>query len=118
MWNDYLSILALVAITSGLASLVLVLSWLLGPRDPSAQKRAPYESGMVPFGPALRRLPIGFYLTATLFIVFDIEVIFLYPWAVVFRRLGWFGVAEMGLFLLVLIVGFLYIWRKGALRWD
>jgi NADH-quinone oxidoreductase subunit A len=118
MWNDYLSISALVVIASGLAGLVLVLSRLLGPQNPSAQKRAPYESGMMPFGPALRRLPIGFYLTATLFIVFDIEIIFLYPWAVVFRRLGWFGIIEISVFLLVLTVGFLYIWRKGALRWD
>jgi len=118
MWNDYLSILTLVALASGLAGLVLVLSRLLGPRNPSAAKRAPYESGMIPFSSALRRLPIGFYLTATLFIVFDIEIIFLYPWAVVFRRLGWFGIIEISVFLLVLTVGFLYIWRKGALRWD
>lgn len=118
MWNDYLSILTLVALASGLAGLVLLLSKVLGPRNPSAAKQTPYESGIIPFSPALRRLPIGFYLTATLFIVFDIEIVFLYPWAVVFRRLGWFGIIEIAFFLLILLIGFLYIWRKGALQWE
>jgi len=118
VWNDYLSILTLVVLVSGLAGLVLLLSKVLGPRNPSATKQSPYESGMIPFGPAMRRLPVSFYLTATLFIVFDIEIIFLFPWAVVFRQLGWFGLIEVGVFFLVLLVGFLYVWAKGALQWE
>jgi len=118
VWNDYLSISTLIVLVSGLAGVVLLLSKVLGPRNPSASKQAPYESGMISFGPAMRRLPVSFYLMATLFIVFDIEIIFLFPWAVVFRRLGWFGIVEIGVFLLILLVGFLYVWAKGALRWE
>ncbi|OGO43697.1 MAG: hypothetical protein A2Z04_07535 [Chloroflexi bacterium RBG_16_57_9] len=73
---------------------------------------------MTPYGQAMRRMPVRFYLIATLFILFDIEVVFLYPWAIVFRQLAWFGLIEMMVFLLILIVGYVYVWKKGALEWD
>ena len=73
---------------------------------------------MVPVGEAQRRMPIQYYLIATLFILFDIEVIFLYPWAITFRRLGLFGLIEMGVFLLILVIGYVYLWKKGALEWQ
>lgn len=115
---DFLPILVLAILASGVAILVLLISILFGPRKPTPTKLSPYESGMTPFGQAMRRMPIRFYLIATLFILFDIEVIFLYPWAIVFRQLAWFGLIEMVIFLLILIVGYVYVWKKGALEWD
>jgi len=87
-------------------------------RKSSAQKYQPYECGVTPTGSARVRFSIKFYLVAMLFILFDIEAIFLYPWFVVHRWLGWFGLIEMGIFLMVLVVGYVYIWRRGAFQWD
>ncbi len=115
---DYLPILVMFVVVAAFAAIALVLSALTGPRHPSAAKLAPYESGMTPIGSARRRIPIKFYLTAVLFILFDIEIIFFYPWAVLFRQLQWFGLIEMGTFALVLVVGYVYIWRKGGFNWD
>lgn len=118
MLADYIPILILFLLAAGLAGVVLMLGLLIGPRHPTPTKLSPYESGMVPIGRAQRRTPIKFYLIATLFIVFDIEVIFLYPWAVVYRQLALFGLIEMGVFLLVLLIGYFYLWKKGALEWE
>ncbi len=96
----------------------LVLSALLGPRKASKRKLLPYESGMMPIGEAMQRLPVRFYVVAMLFILFDIEIIFLMPYALYFRHMGLFGLAEMGVFVAILLVGLAYVWRKGALRWD
>ena len=82
------------------------------------KKNAPYESGMMPYGPGTRQMPIRFYLVAVLFILFDVEVIFLFPWAVVYRELGLFGVIEMAVFILILLVGFIYALKKGAFEWE
>ncbi len=98
--------------------LILNISWIFGPSNPTSRKTDPYESGMKPIGPAVRRLPVKFYLIAVLFILFDIEVIFFLPWAVVFRDLGFYGLAVMGLFLFILTVGLVYEWKKGALEWE
>lgn len=98
--------------------IILNISWVFGPRNPTSRKTAPYESGMKPIGPAVRRLPVKFYLIAVLFILFDIEVIFFLPWAVIFRDLGFYGLAVMGLFVFILTVGLIYEWRKGALEWE
>ncbi len=98
--------------------LILVLSRLFGPFKPTARKVSPYESGMRPIGQGTRRIPVKFYLIAVLFIIFDVEVVFLFPWAVVFRDLGVFGLIVMGVFVVVLTVGFLYEWKKGALEWE
>lgn len=102
----------------GFATAGLIVSALVGPRRPTPAKLAPYESGMPPIGSARRRFSIKFYLTAVLFILFDIEIIFFYPWAVLFRQLGLFGLIEMGIFILVLLIGYVYVWRKGGFDWE
>lgn len=100
------------------ALIILVISAIFGPSKPTFRKNAPYESGMKPIGPANRRLPIKFYLVAVLFIVFDVEVIFFLPWAITLRDLGLYGLLVMGFFTLILVVGFIYEWKKGALEWE
>ena len=91
--------------------------WLAGHRD-SAAKDLPYESGIVPRSGARRKFAVSFYLTAMLFIIFDVEAIFIYPWAVILKGLRWFGVIEMGIFAAILLVALIYVWRKGALEWG
>lgn len=118
MLTAYLPIAILITISTGLAIIVILLGNMFGPRRPTERKAAPYESGMRPIGPGTRRLPIHFYLVAVLFILFDIEVVFFLPWAVVFQELGLFGLVEMAIFILVLLVGFVYAWKKGALEWE
>jgi len=90
----------------------------LGPRNRTPVKAKTFECGNEPSGSAWGRFSVKFYLTAILFIIFDVEVVFMYPWAVQFRHLGWFGFAEMTVFIGILTVGLLYVWRKGALEWD
>jgi NADH-quinone oxidoreductase subunit A len=118
MLNNYLPIAVLVFMATGLAFLVVFLGHTIGPRRPSARKSAPYESGMQPIGPGTRQMPVRYYLVAVLFILFDIEVIFFLPWAVVFRQLGLFGLVEMFIFIIILLIGYIYAWRMGALEWD
>lgn len=115
---DYLPILVMLVVVVAFAVIALVLSSLTGPRHPSTSKLSPYESGMPPFGSARRRFPIKFYVTAVLFILFDIEIIFFYPWAVVFRQLQIYGLIEMGVFVLILLIAYVYVWRKGGFDWD
>ena len=97
---------------------MVAVSHLVSPFRPTPAKLDPYESGMIPLGNTRERFSIKFYMIAILFIVFDIEAVFLIPWAVWFRRLGWFGLTEMLVFIAVLLVGFIYVWKKGALEWD
>ena len=118
MLTAYVPIAILLILSTGLAVLVIVIGHAFGPRRPTLPKSVPYESGMRPIGPGTRRIPIHFYLVAVLFILFDIEVVFFLPWAVVFRRLGLFGLVEMLLFILILLVGYVYAWKKGALEWE
>jgi NADH-quinone oxidoreductase subunit A len=94
------------------------LGHTFGPKRPTARKAAPYESGMTPYGPGSRRMSIRYYLVAVLFILFDVEVVFFLPWAVVFKKLGIFGLIEMLVFLAILLVGYVYAWKKGALEWE
>ncbi len=108
----------LVVLATIVTLIVLFISRIFGPYEPSFRKNAPYESGMKPIGPANRRLPVKFYLVAVLFIVFDVEVIFFLPWAVAMRDMGVYGLLVMGFFTLILIVGFIYEWKKGALEWE
>jgi len=115
---NYLPILVLLVISTVLAAVVILISTFLGPRHPTQRKLQPYESGMTPLGSAQRRMPIKFYLVAVLFILFDVEIIFLYPWAVTFRQLGLFGFVEMVIFVAILLVGYVYAWKKGALEWE
>jgi NADH-quinone oxidoreductase subunit A len=115
---EYVPIVILLFLSIGIAVIAVVLGHLFGPRRPTKRKSSPYESGMTPFGPGTRRMPVRFYLVAVLFILFDIEVVFFLPWAVVFRQLGIFGLIEMGLFVFILVVGYIYAWKKGALEWE
>ena len=109
---------ALIVFAVLLSFIILNISWVFGPRNPTTRKVAPYESGMKPIGPAVRRYPVKFYLVGVLFILFDIEVIFFLPWAVVFRDLGFYGLAVMGVFFIILTIGLVYEWKKGALEWE
>ncbi len=113
----YVAVVVSFAIAALVVAILLGTGALLRPRRPSAVKAEPFECGNPSSGPAWGRFSVKFYLTAILFIVFDVEVVFLYPWAVVFRPLGLFGFVEMAIFVLVLALGFVYVWRKGALDW-
>lgn len=118
MLQDYLPIAVLLILSTSLAVVVVILGSILGPKQPTQRKLAPYESGMQPIGPGTRRMPVRFYLIAVLFILFDIEVVFFLPWAVVFRQLGVLGLIEMLVFIVILLVGYVYAWKKGALEWE
>ena len=118
MLSDYAPLVIYAVIVVGVVGLLITLSNLLGPQKPYKSKLLPYESGIVPVDPARKRYSVRFYLTAMLFIIFDVEAIFIYPWAVILRSLSWFGVAEMGVFVAILLVALIYVWKKGALEWG
>ncbi len=118
MLRPYLPIFIIFLVGIFIPLAALGLSALLGPRKATKRKLVPYESGMTPIGSAMQRLPVRFYVVAMLFILFDIEIIFLLPYALFFRQMGLFGLAEMGVFIAILLLGFAYVWRKGALKWD
>ena len=101
-----------------LALIVVGLGHGFGPQRPTHRKSQPYESGMVPYGNGTRRISVRYYLVAVLFILFDIEMVFFLPWAVVFRKLGVAGLIEMFVFIGILVVGYVYAWKKGALEWE
>ena len=115
---EYIAIALMVALSTVIALIAIGLGTIFGPKKESAAKSMPYESGMNPYGEGTRRMPIRFYLIAVLFILFDIEVVFFLPWAVVFRQLGLFGLIEMIIFIVILLVGYVYAWKKGALEWE
>ena len=118
MLGAYLPIilLMLVALAFGLGS--VVVSSLVGQKKLTPIKLSPYECGCEPVGTARERFSIKFYLIAMLFILFDIEAVFMYPWAILYKKLGLFGLVEMGLFIVILFVGYIYVWKKGALEWE
>jgi NADH-quinone oxidoreductase subunit A len=118
MIEGYIPLLMMLGIGLLLAVIFSTASRLFGPKHPSDEKYSTYESGMEPVGTTRERISVKYYMVAMLFIVFDIEVIFLYPWAVNYRLLGLFGLIEMVVFILILLVGYYYILKKGALRWD
>lgn len=118
MLQEYLPIAVLIIFSTILAGLVVGIGHLFGPRRPTPRKSMPYESGMRPIGPGTRRIPVRFYMIAVLFILFDIEVVFFLPWAVVYKKLGLFGLVEMFIFITILLVGYIYAWKKGALEWE
>jgi NADH-quinone oxidoreductase subunit A len=115
---DYVAIALMVLLSTVVALIAIGMGILFGPRKQSEAKSMPYESGMNPYGEGTRRMPIRFYLIAVLFILFDIEVVFFLPWAIVFRQLGLFGLIEMVIFIAILLVGYVYAWKKGALEWE
>lgn len=118
MLQNYLPVLIFMVIGAALGLAMPLLGWLLGPKHPAPAKNAAYECGFEAFGDARTPFDVRYYLVAILFIIFDLETAFLVPWAVVFRSLGWFGIAAMGVFLGLLVVGFVYEWKMGALEWE
>jgi NADH-quinone oxidoreductase subunit A len=118
MLIEYLAILIFIAIAVAFALFAVAASALLGQRKPTAIKQAPYECGMATIGSSFRRLPIKYYIIAMLFLLFDIEVVFLYPWAVVFREFKVFAFVSMVVFIGILLIAYVYIWKKGALEWE
>ncbi|MBF0283119.1 MAG: NADH-quinone oxidoreductase subunit A [Magnetococcales bacterium] len=118
MLENYFPIFVFMFIAVGMAVFMLGASWLVGVKNPYEEKRSQYECGFAPFNRVRMRFDVRFYLIAILFIVFDIEAAFLFPWAVAFREIGIVGFVEMVLFLLILLVGYAYAWKKGALEWE
>ena len=118
MSGDYLPLLILIVVACAFAAIAIIFPTVMGPSRKNKQKLEPYESGIIPFHDARRRFPVKYYLVAMLFILFDIEVIFLYPWAVVLRDLCVFALIPISFFLILLIVGLIYEWKKGALDWE
>jgi len=118
MTSPYLPLLIYFLIVVAVSAAILGLSAWVGVKRPSQSKLSPYECGIVPVGDARERFSVSFYLVAMLFILFDVEAVFLYPWAVIFKSLRWFGFLEMLLYIVVLMAGYVYIWKKGALDWK
>ena len=116
--QGWLSILIMIVLGAGFAVAALALSSLVGPRKPTPEKAAPYECGMPAVGDARERQSVKFYLVAMIFLLFDIEVAFLYPWAMSLRVLGWNGFIQLVLFFALLLAGYVYVWRKGVLDWG
>jgi NADH-quinone oxidoreductase subunit A len=115
---EYLPTLLFLIVATGVGVALLLVGRILGPQRPSAGKLSPYECGFAPFEDARMRFDVRYYLIAIQFIVFDLEIIFIVPWATVFRELGVLGLVEMGIFAGMLLLGFIYVWKKGALEWE
>ena len=118
MLDSWVLILLLTLLAIGFGGVSVVLSRVLGPRNPTPEKQAPYECGMPPVGDARERQSVKFYVIAMIFLLFDIEVAFLYPWALALRSLGWAGYLQVVLFTAVLCAGYVYVWKNGALDWS
>jgi NADH-quinone oxidoreductase subunit A len=115
---EYVGILIMIIFSAALALVVVGLSHILGNKTETKVKMAPYECGMETIGATRRRLTIRYYIVAMLFLVFDLEILFLYPWAVITKKLGLFGFVEMIVFVAILFVGYVYVWKRGALEWE
>ena len=118
MLQNYVPILIFLGVAAALGSLLMALGYLFGPRRPDAEKLSAYECGFEAFSDSRMKFDVRYYLVAILFIVFDLEIAFLFPWAVSLGTTGTAGLVAMGIFLLVLVVGFVYEWKRGALEWD
>ncbi|MCU0976349.1 MAG: NADH-quinone oxidoreductase subunit A [Steroidobacteraceae bacterium] len=118
MLENYLPTLIFLLVAGAFGVVLLVLGWLLGPRRPTAEKASAYECGFEAFEDTRMKFDVRYYLVAILFIIFDLEIAFLFPWAVSLDVIGGFGLLSMAMFLAVLVVGFIYEWKKGALEWD
>jgi len=115
---EYWPVLLFIAVAAGMGVVLITLGLLVGPRRPESDKLSPYECGFEAFEDARMQFDVRYYLLAILFIIFDLEIAFLFPWAVVFKQIGIVALIEMGLFLLLLVIGFAYVWKKGALEWE
>jgi NADH:ubiquinone oxidoreductase subunit 3 (subunit A) len=118
MLTEFGRVLIFLLIGVGFVAIGLVVAWLLRPNRPYPSKLSTYECGEVPIGDTRVRFNIRFYVVALIFLIFDVEVVFLFPWATVYKNLGWFAFIEMMVFLAILLVGYAYVWRKGDLDWD
>ena len=123
MLAPYIPIAIIIILSILFGFLIVAIGHLFGPRRKTARKLMPYESGMNPIGPGTRRVPVRFYLVAVLFILFDIEIIFIIPWAVILKEfvkmnIGVFALIEMIVFIVILLIGLVYAWKKGALEWE
>ena len=116
--QGWLSIVLMIVLGLLFAVPSVLVSYVLGPKKPTPEKLAPYECGMPPVGEAYERMSVKFYLVAMIFLLFDIEVAFLYPWALAIRELGWAGFVQVVMFMMLLLAGYIYVWRKGALDWG
>ncbi len=117
-FENYLPLLLHFMIAFAVAGAIVTLSWLIGQRKPSRAKMSPYECGVAPVGDARERFSVKFYLVAMLFILFDVEAVFLYPWAIILRELKMFGFLEMLVYVGIVLVGLFYVWKKGVLDWG
>ncbi len=115
---SYLPVLIFMLVAFTIVIALMVVPYLVAYRQPDVEKNSPYECGFNPFDDARMKFNIRFYLVGVLFIIFDLEIAFLFPWAVCFTSLGWLGFGTMIVFFLILIIGFIYEWKKGALEWD
>ena len=118
MLGNYLPILIFMCITLIMGSVFIILGKLLGPSRPDAEKNSPYECGFEAFEDSRMKFDVRYYLVAILFIIFDLEIAFLFPWAIVLDEIGTFGLLAMAVFLAVLVIGFIFEWKKGALEWE
>ena len=118
MLAEYFPVLLFLAVSAVVGIALIVIGNLLGPKRPTSEKSAPYECGFEAFEDARMRFDVRYYLIAILFIIFDLEIAFVFPWATVFGKLGLQGLVEMGIFLSLLVLGFVYVWKKGALEWE
>lgn len=116
--QNYLPILVFLGLAAGLSVALILISWIRGVNNPDPEKLSSYECGFEPFGESRSKFDVRFYLVAILFIIFDLEIAFLFPWAITLGNIGLFGFLSMMVFLTVLTVGFIYEWRKGALDWE
>jgi NADH-quinone oxidoreductase subunit A len=118
MLTEYFPILLFILVGLGIGVVPMVLGWLLGPRHPDPEKLSPYECGFEAFEDARMKFDVRYYLVAILFILFDLEIAFLFPWAIALKDIGLFGFVSMMIFLAILVVGFIYEWMTGALEWE
>jgi NADH-quinone oxidoreductase subunit A len=118
MVEQYFPILLFILIGIAVGVVPVALGWLIGPNRPDSEKLSPYECGFEAFEDARMRFDVRYYLVAILFILFDLEIAFLFPWAIVLEEIGLFGFVSMMIFLAILVVGFIYEWKKGALEWE
>ena len=118
MLDNYIPVLIFIVIGLGLGAVMIFMGAMLAPRRPDSEKQSPYECGFEAFEDSRMKFDVRYYLVAILFIIFDLEIAFLFPWAIVLDEIGMFGFLAMMVFLAILVVGFIYEWRKGALEWE
>ena len=118
MLGNYLPILIFMTVSLLMGSVLIILGKILGPSRPDAEKNSPYECGFEAFEDSRMKFDVRYYLVAILFIIFDLEIAFLFPWAIVLDQIGTFGLLAMAVFLSVLVIGFIFEWKKGALEWE